>query len=110
MANNRTTLTIKEIKTLKHSSRGYYGNGVFPQVDSYFYWVKDEEGTVYTISTTKKLFEGDVIIASIKGHKTFRGENQISLTRVSILEPSPNRPSVNDYDYLKYISTDGENY
>ena len=79
---------IESIKILYHDTIGYSGSGVFPKRDIYLYKVKARNSDkIYTISTSKKLYQEDLIRASVKGTKMFRGEEQTQLSRVEILIP-----------------------
>ena len=106
----RTEFTIKTIRVLRHSRYGYDGSGVFPLTDNYFYLATDENDKVYTIGTSKTLYEGDTIKASVVGENDYNGVHQTKLTRVSLITPGPNRPEIKNNVYINCISTDGEYY
>jgi len=105
----RREVTAKEVKVLRHSTYGYALSGVFPKTDNFFYRVVGEDGTIYTVSTSKEIWAGDKFVASVIGNNEFRGEKQTKLSRVSILEVGPNRPKYKPTPYIGgLISTDGD--
>ena len=104
----RREVVANGVKVLHHSRYGYAGSGVFPLTDSYFYRVEGEDGNIYTVSTSKEIWTGDKFVASVMGETDFRGEHQIKLSRVSILEFSDLRPKHKSYYIGNLISTDGE--
>ena len=105
----RREVVANGVKVLKHSTYGYGLNGMFPSTDSYFYRVEGEDGNIYTVSTSKEIWTGDKFVASVIGETDFRGEHQIKLTRVSIVEYSDMRPKYRGTPYIgNLISTDGE--
>ena len=106
MAQEKITLTLKTVKLLAAQKYGY---GV-SATTSRFYKVTDEKDTIYTVSTTNTLYEGDTITASVVGENDWNGEHQIKLTRVSIVKRGPMEAwKYNHTPYIgNLISTDGE--
>ena len=100
----RREVVANGVKVLHYSKYGYGLNST----DSYFYRVEGEDGNIYTVSTSKEIWTGDKFVASVMGETDFRGEHQIKLSRVSILEFSDLRPKHRSYYIGNLISTDGE--
>lgn len=83
----RIIIKIDRIKLLNHYQTGFANSGAFPLTDHFFYRIVDKDGTIYTASTSKKLEIDNLIKASVVDENAeFRGEKQIRLTRVSILD------------------------
>lgn len=83
-ARKRIILKVAEIKLLSHYKSGFSDKNL---VDHFFYKILDENKTVYTVSTSKKLEVDNIIKTSVVDESAeFRGEKQIRLTRVSILD------------------------
>ena len=105
----RITLSVKMDRIIKYEARSYAGWGFETR---YIYKMTDEEGKVYVWKTTSFLCEkyedeegwdidkkgrrwnyssineGDVVTikASFKGESDYKGEHQIELTRVVVVE------------------------